>query len=210
MKSFIHLIILILSFIICLTSCDSNERVIIGIQPLGEVNTEKIEVIREGLNSIYNKSIVVLPPLKLPTHSFVHIKSPRYRADSLIRYLKDIRPDSISYIIGITNQDISTTKRESTGKIKKPENKYRDWGVFGLGYRPGPSCIVSSYRLHNSKKKLTNERLQKVTAHEIGHNLGLKHCKSGENCLMKDAVESIKTVDNEEFKLCESCRNRLQ
>lgn len=208
MKSFTYLI-LALSLIVYLTSCGTNKREIIGIQPFGEINTEKIEIIREGLNLIYNKPIVVLPTIKLPTHSFVHLKSARYRADSLIKYLKNIKPDSISYIIGITHEDISTTKREATGKIKKPESKYLDWGVFGLGYRPGPSCIVSSYRLHSSKKDLTNQRLQKVTAHEIGHNLGLKHCKSGENCLMKDAVESIKTVDNEEFKLCEFCRNNI-
>ena len=54
----------------------------------------------------------------------------RYRADSLIRYLGRFgSADTI--LIGLTNKDISTTK----GQI-------RDWGIMGLGYCPGTSCVV--------------------------------------------------------------------
>ena len=58
--------------------------------------------------------------------------------------------------------------------MKKPKSKYEDWGIFGLGYRPGNAAMVSTFRLR--KPGLTIERLQKVVTHEIGHNLGLKHC----------------------------------
>ena len=49
----------------------------------------------------------------------MNIKSPRYRADSILRILKREKPDSIDYLIGILNKDISTTKRDRKGNILK-------------------------------------------------------------------------------------------
>lgn len=39
-------------------------------------------------------------------------------------------------MIGITQKDISTSK-----------GQYADWGIMGLAYRPGNSCVASYYRL---------------------------------------------------------------
>ncbi len=145
---------------------------------------------------------------KLPEKAFVNIKSPRYRADSLLIELSKNRPDSIGFILGITSKDISTTKRGLDGNIKKPKSKYTDWGVFGLGYKSGTSCIISTFRLKNVKTDLFISRVQKISVHEIGHNLGLDHCET-EKCVMQDAVETISTVDSEGFKLCEKCYRKI-
>lgn len=190
-------------------SCNNSKPTSIAIQPYGEVNRQQLQWISEGLATIYQTPILVNPAIPLPKSAFVHIKSPRYRADKLIKQLKNIKSDTVSYLLGFTVQDISTTKRTALGLTKQPESKYGDWGIFGLGYRPGPSCVVSSFRLNNRNKALEKTRLQKVSAHEIGHNIGLKHCQSLESCLMKDAVESIKTVDSQEFRLCESCKKEI-
>ena len=66
--------------------------------------------------------------------------------DQLIKILKETKPDSLDFIIGLIDKDISTTKKDSKGHPLEPISKYQDWGVFGLGYRPGVSCIVSTYR----------------------------------------------------------------
>lgn len=39
------------------------------------------------------------------------------------------------------------------------------------------------------------ERIKKICIHELGHNLGLKHCEFHEKCVMRDAAETIKTID---------------
>ena len=96
----------------------------------------------------------------------------------------------------ITEKDIACKK----GKIN-------EWGLFGLGYRPGVTCVVSTFRIRKkvSKDKFNNI-LVKVCLHEIGHNLGLDHCKSGDHrCMMNDANGTIKEVDKEQIFFCKNC-----
>lgn len=170
-----------------------------------------MDTIKKAIHEVYGLTPSVLPAIEIPKETFVNIKSPRYRADKLIKLLKANKPDSIDHILGLISKDISTTKKGKNGQIKKPESSYRDWGIFGLGYRPGASCIVSTYRL---KKKISPDlfisRLKKVCLHELGHNFRLKHCTSGNPCLMQDAVESIKTIDKEPLSLCKNCLLKLK
>jgi len=188
-------------------SC-SLEKDRIGIQPYGDIDQFVIDSVSQILEQNYGAQIIVLSSRNLPESAFVNIKSPRYRADSLLIDLKNSIPDSIDYIIGITNSDISTTKRDEKRNVKEPVSKYLDWGIFGLGYRPGKACIISTYRIKNSNRQLFISRLQKISVHEIGHNHDLKHCKTA-LCVMQDAAETIKTVDGVGFNLCESCQSDI-
>ena len=115
----------------------------------------------------------------------------RYRADSLIRFLRDGTPAG-EVSIGLTDKDISTNK----GNIA-------DWGVKDLGFCPGKACIASSYRVAKNNKK---EQLYKVAIHELGHTEGLPHCPV-KTCLMRDAEGQNPT--NEETGFCSSCKNFL-
>lgn len=117
--------------------------------------------------------------------------------------------DTIDLIIGLTNQDISTSKYDENRKIKLPVSKYSDWGILGLGYRPGVSCVVSTYRIKHPNYEKFIDRFQKIAMHEIGHNMGLIHCTKSENCVMRDAAEKISTVDNVQLKLCPSCLKQI-
>lgn len=210
----------LISFLLLLVivSCKSrtnyfseSDKHIIGIQPLGKVKQLWLEEVKDSLESTYVRTVYILPEIDLPKSAFVNVKSPRYRADSIIRILKRNKPDSLNYIIGITEKDISTTKYsdQAKGIIKKPERKYTDWGIFGLGYVPGPTCVISTFRLKKGvSEKLMIERLRKVVKHEFGHNLGLPHCPD-KDCLMTDGVESIKTVEYEKEDLCKKCWNEI-
>src|SRR5690606_37557080 len=108
---------------------------------------------------------------------------------------------------GVTMGDISITKRNADGTIKDPASKYADFGVFGLGYRPGRASVVSGFRLGGAGGAVRVDRLVKVAVHEVGHNLGLGHCPEP-FCVMRDATERVRTMDQVGRVPCVRCRAR--
>ena len=178
------------------------------IQPLGSFDSELLDTVSSTISQIYHFKVSVLPSMDIPKSTFTNQKSPRYRADQIIGILKDTKPDSIDYVMGFIEKDISTTKRDINGNTLEPVSKYQDWGVFGLGYRPGVSSVVSTYRFRNSSEEKFTDRLLKISIHELGHNLGLKHCPD-KKCVMTDAAESIKTIDHVRLSLCETCSRKI-
>lgn len=112
----------------------------------------------------------------------------RYRADSLLKYLTYIKPDTVTKIIGWTSKDISATM-----------HNIQDWGVVGLGQCPGKSCVVSSFRLKSDYKQYLSAAL-----HEIGHTFGIPHCASP-SCLMNDARGKISKAPAIPY-MCKKCR----
>ena len=196
-------------FLILITSCQQNldQKTVVGIQAYSGFPMNKTKIVAHVIDSIYHVKTIILPEKKLYKQAFVNIKSPRYRADSIIYIQKRNLPRDVDYLIGLTDKDISTTKK-SNGKTMLPASKYNDWGIMGLGFCPGKSCVVSTFRLKHKNQKLHIQRLKKVAVHEFGHNLGLPHCKN-KNCVMTDAVESIATIDKEKLSLCEKCRNEI-
>jgi archaemetzincin len=195
-----------LLFLLVFAACHfkADRSTTIAIQPIGFVSADKIEVAKYALDSVYKARVIVLPAVKPPANSFVNIKTPRYRADKLIAFLKDMRPDTVDYIMGLTAFDISITKTDALGRVKEPESLYKDFGIFGLGYKPGKSCVVSYCRL-GKDAYTANNRLAKISVHELGHNFGLAHCPN-KQCVMTDAVEKISTVDSAAMKLCNRCK----
>jgi archaemetzincin len=176
--------------------------------PYNMVSEKDKAIIKEALESFYKVEVTVNESLDLPKETFIQVKSPRYRADKLIKWQKT-KAKNYDFVIGFTNSDISTSKRNDLGLIKEPKSKYEDWGIMGLAYCPGKSCIVSSFRIKHNNRKIFEDRLKKVVVHEFGHNLGLKHCPN-KLCLMTDAVETVNTIDHAKFELCEDCKSQIK
>lgn len=209
MKNFFFKNFLIITTTISFFSCaEKKERITISLLPLGNVSVQALDSISAAIKNEYHFDVSILPEINIPEKFFVNVKSPRYRADSLIKYLRTTIPDTVDYIMGITEQDISVTKTDENGNIKNPESKYADWGVFGFGYVGNSSSIISSFRIKNTDEKIFFSRIQKIALHELGHNLGLPHCKN-KMCVMCDAAETIHTIDRVNKALCENCRAKI-
>ena len=178
---------------------------IVGIQPYNNFSTDDAKLIAFVIDSFYSLETQLLPSKELPKIAFTRIKSPRYRADSIISIQNRNIPKNVSYVLGLTNEDISVTKNDEKGKILEPKWKYCDFGIMGLAYRPGKSAIVSKFRIKSKSHKIEMIRLRKVTVHEFGHNLGLPHCPN-KKCVMTSAAEKLTTIDNEKLALCMTCK----
>ncbi len=190
----------LLSVLILLNACSDNGQsgilqfgktgpIIVDIQPFDGIPLEHVRFVNSELQKVY-PHIQVKPSIRLPELAF-YKKRARYRADSLIRYMHRITPKG-HITLGLTNKDISHTK----GKIK-------DFGIMGLAYQPGNSCVVSTFRL--SKTEVLNQ-LFKTAIHELGHTQGLPHCPV-KTCFMRDAEGKNRT--NEETSFCPDCSDYL-
>ena len=160
----------------------------VRIQPYEGFSLVLADSLADACRQIF-QNVVVGSVRALPVSSFNKARN-RYRADILIESLARFA-DKETVVIGLTHHDISTTKAP-----------YPDWGVMGLGYQPGSSCVVSTYRF---KRKNLNE-LYKVALHELGHNSGLPHCED-DHCYMRDANGGYPLDQLTGF--CTSCRTDL-
>lgn len=166
------------------------------IQPFDESIPSAIAYVAKGLYDSLGLVVKVLPEAKLPAIAW-YAPGKRYKADTILHYLRTLVPDRDSYVLGITGKDIATHKNG---------NPY--WGIMGLGFMPGHACIVSDYRLHRhpQTEAQLNNRLLKVALHELGHNFGLPHC-ANQQCIMVDAEGKDKIDSQKGF--CDACAQAL-
>lgn len=187
-------------------AAQSDGQVVVLLRPLGDVEAHVVDSVAAALRRVHRVEVRVGEPKELPRSAFTTLRTPRYRADSVIAWLRKERPQNIDFVIGLTREDISITKRDAAGAIKEPASKYRDFGIYGLGYIGGPSCVVSTFRLGSGP--LFHARLAKIATHELGHVRSLQHC-ADTACVMRDAVERMSTIDAARSTFCEACARRL-
>lgn len=198
---------LLISLLLFLVSCNginkedkgvknSEDKVTIIIQPFELFPKSSTNLVAKELKKIYKGSILINDPIKFPKNTLNKTKK-RHRADLLIQYLSNETKKG-DLTIGLTIGDISHTKKTKDGVILDD-----DYGIMGLGYCPGKSCIASTFRLKGHNKQ---EKLFKVAIHELGHTQGLEHC-SVKSCLMRDAEGKDHLNELREF--CPKCKGVL-
>ena len=182
-------IILILVCILTLSNTTKPSK-IIYIQPLGNLNQEYLTYIKKSVKEFYGYDCVIKTKINL-TNAILARSKTRYEAGKILK-----KYNSKENILLITEIDIAHRK----------SREFPEWGVFGLGFRPGTTCVISTFRLKkNVSKAKFLERLKKVALHEIGHNLGLEHCTIDKNCMMTSASGTVKQVDREKIWFCSKC-----
>jgi len=181
----------------------------IGLQPIGTYDEKQLAFVQHELDSFFKVPVRILPAINMQPSWLNKSKGERYSADSIIAYLKQLTNDSILQVVGVTGKDIYTSVLDKNGQVKKPVRKYAVWGIMGLGYCPGKSCVISNFRMKTPDDKKFQHRLRTVVIHEAGHNLGLPHCPN-KGCIMNDTNGSIKTIDNCLDNYCSTCRDKLK
>jgi archaemetzincin len=145
--------------------------------------------------------VEALRAIPLPRSAY-YPKRRRYRADRILEFLRQRfeREAPEVRVLALTAVDISTTK-----------GPHPDWGVFGLGDLGGRAAVISLFRLRRRVRSRAHFSFRVVTTalHEVGHTLGLDHCREP-RCVMLDAEGSIASTDHSDGHLGRDCRARIE
>lgn len=140
----------------------------------------------------------ILPPLENPRFAYDERRS-QYECKALLEKLKSCCPQGEALgILGVTQVDLFL-----------PVLKY----VFGLSELGGRAAVISTHRLRpefyerGENLELLLERVEKTAVHEVGHLMGLTHCRD-QHCVMH-ASTVIEHTDYKLATLCPTCAELL-
>lgn len=163
----------------------------IHIYRYGDFPVAKAKQLKEKLQKAYPFVNLVDNAIVLPEECYYKPRD-RYSGTGLLDDLKKYRYGG--YALGLTNRIIYQKNEISP-----------TFGVFGISYIGDSVSVISSLR-PRTFKPLSDDEMQELMLHELGHAFGLPHCKD-ERCMMVDAEHGNKFAQTESF--CSDCKKYL-
>ncbi|MBS7641190.1 MAG: archaemetzincin family Zn-dependent metalloprotease [Candidatus Bathyarchaeia archaeon] len=167
------------------------------------VERNLLNSIREGVEEVLGEGTCTIldEVLKLPSEAYNHLRG-QYMSEQLLKEVSKLAmggkyKDSI--LLGVADVDIYAHGMNF---------------IFGLAQCPGRAALISLFRLRpefygeNPNKSLFLERAIKEALHEIGHTLGLKHCRDP-LCVMYFSLH-IGMTDRKSKFFCRYCLKNLR
>lgn len=158
-----------------------------SILPIGDIEPEILEMLPQRL-SFFPFKIKVLNKASIPEKSY-NDKRDQYESSY---FLKMVRKYPGDRGLGITDVDL----------YAEPLNF-----VFGQAEISGKAAVISLHRL-KGEKEIYHSRAVKEAVHELGHTIGMEHCKNAK-CVMHFS-NCLEETDIKEEKFCKNCQEELE
>ena len=173
---------------------------LISLVPVGKVARSQMEILAEGLAPALQASCTVCADRLDIDFAYDPLRG-QYHSTAILKRLRNMPVTESSRLLGVAEVDLFV-----------PIFTF----VFGeaqLGPAHGSAAVVSLYRLRQefyglpADVPLQTDRLLKESLHEIGHTLGLRHCRDY-RCVMSSSP-AVENIDLKSAQFCPACAARL-
>ena len=164
----------------------------IAICSLGPVDQTILDYLADHISNRYNLICKISARMDPPAYAFDERRR-QYNSKLIIKRLTGVPHDSLR-LLAVTQIDLFVPILTH---------------VFGLAEVGGRCAIISTYRLrpqfygHDPNQGLLMERIEKTATHELGHSLGLTHCRN-RRCVMYSST-TITDTDFKQSTFCPTC-----
>jgi len=172
----------------------------IAILRIGTVDIDVLQKIRNGLCEVYPKTdyLILDNVMSIPSGAYNKERQQFHSSYILAKIGKHVMQTRVDCVLGVTEVDLYV-----------PQLNF----VFGEATCPGKTAIISLFRLkpefygYSANSELFINRCVKEAVHEIGHTLGLRHCKNP-HCVMFFS-NSILDTDRKKKAFCGKCYSKV-
>ena len=168
----------------------TEERTHLTIVPLGVVDDLVLAVVAANLQAVVGLNSDVGPRRPKPDYAYQHGRR-QYDAGRIINALA-AESGAVPLTLGITREDLCT-----------PILTF----VFGESQLEGRAALISLHRIMDDNTEVTCTRAAKIALHEVGHLIGIGHCRTS-GCLMCFSA-TLEKLDGLNLWFCDACMVEL-
>lgn len=172
------------------------------IQPVAfdvSVDNDMMKILSDHLVRNFESELFIAEPLEPPA-SALNKRRNQFVSDSLLRWLLELYKNNVNAkILAVCDLDAYSNNLNF---------------VFGQAHLGGKVAAIYLPRLreefYGSKpnEELFHARVVKEATHELGHVLGLTHCRNS-SCVMYFS-NTLHDTDLKGNAFCKSCKNKLE
>jgi archaemetzincin len=165
----------------------------ITVCPIGVVEGDILERVASSIEARCGVRCKVAQKGENPKYAYNGSRG-QYNSKLILRRLQKYCSKDTLRLIGVTHVDLYV-----------PILKY----VFGLSQMEGCCAVISMHRLRPEFYDLPPDpdllmiRMEKTALHEVGHSLGLTHCRE-RRCVMYSSTR-IEDTDFKDLDFCPTC-----
>ncbi len=170
---------------------------VLHLLPVGEVDAALLQELKRGLAAEFRCRCELVQHRLDPDFAF-HSQRQQYYSTDILRHMERSLAPGCWRLLGVTAHD-----------LYMPILTF----VFGEAQLNNTCAVVSACRLAQefyglpSNPELLQQRLLKEAIHELGHTLGLTHCRDY-RCVMA-ASHAVEWIDLKGSRFCDACRSRI-